>query len=88
MIAMVEALIRKEPVINFDALLEDIRNTLRQELAMEKIDGHIWWFRFQMPNQTEMKPEPNKAMEPTPVNVTIPAAQEVAPFTSAAHLER
>jgi hypothetical protein len=32
------------------------------------------------------KSEPNNAMEPTPVNVTIPAAQEVAPFTSVAHL--
>jgi hypothetical protein len=32
------------------------------------------------------KNEPNKAMEPTPVNVTIPASQEVAPFTFVAHL--
>jgi hypothetical protein len=31
---------------------------------------------------------PNKAMEPTPVSVTIPAAQEVAPLTSVAHLGR
>ena len=35
-----------------------------------------------------MKPEPNHAMEPTPVSVTIPATQEVAPLTSVAHLER
>jgi hypothetical protein len=34
------------------------------------------------------KDEPNNAMEPTPVAVTIPAAQEVAPSTSVAHLER
>ncbi len=34
----------------------------------------------------KLKTEPNKAMEPTPVSVTIPAAQEVAPLTSAAHL--
>ena len=32
-------------------------------------------------------PEP-KAMEPTPVNVTIPASAGIAPFTSAAHLGR
>jgi hypothetical protein len=32
------------------------------------------------------KGEPNNAMEPTPVNVTIPAAQEVAPSTFMAHL--
>jgi hypothetical protein len=32
------------------------------------------------------KDEPNNAMEPTPVDVTIPAAQEVAPLTYMAHL--
>jgi hypothetical protein len=31
---------------------------------------------------------PNKAMEPTPVNVTFPASAGNAPFTSAAHLLR
>ena len=35
-----------------------------------------------------MKTEPNNAMEPTPVNVTIPANAGLAPFTSAAHLGR
>ena len=35
-----------------------------------------------------MKNEPNKAMEPTPVNVTIPAEAGLAPFTFVAHLER
>jgi len=35
-----------------------------------------------------MKNEPNKAVEPTPVDVTIPAAQEVAPSTSVTHLGR
>jgi hypothetical protein len=33
-----------------------------------------------------MKTEPNKALEPIPVDVTIPASQEVAPSTSMAHL--
>jgi hypothetical protein len=33
-----------------------------------------------------MKTEPNNAMEPTPVNVTIPADAGLAPFTSVAHL--
>jgi hypothetical protein len=33
-----------------------------------------------------MKNEPNKAMETTPVDVTIPASQEVAPSTSVSHL--
>ena len=34
------------------------------------------------------KTEPNKAMEPTPVNVTFPACAGTAPFTSVAHLGR
>jgi hypothetical protein len=35
---------------------------------------------------TEKKNEPNKAMEPTPVDVTDPAGAGSAPSTSAAHL--
>ena len=34
------------------------------------------------------KDEPNNAMEPTPVNVTVPAGAGTAPFTSVAHLGR
>ena len=37
----------------------------------------------QKPNQS-----PNQAMEPTPVNVTVPASAGTAPFTSVAHLRR
>jgi hypothetical protein len=36
----------------------------------------------------EEKNEPNKAVKPTPVNVTVPASAGPAPFTSAAHLDR
>jgi hypothetical protein len=35
-----------------------------------------------------IKQSPNKAMVPTPVNVTVPAYAGPAPFTSAAHLHR
>ncbi len=38
--------------------------------------------------KSEGKKSPNNAMEPTPVNVTVPANAGPAPFTSAAHLER
>jgi hypothetical protein len=34
------------------------------------------------------KNKPNKAMVPTPVNVTVPAYAGPAPFTSVAHLGR
>ena len=36
----------------------------------------------------EMKTEPNKAMEPTPVSVTVHAYAWPAPLTSVAHLGR
>ena len=35
-----------------------------------------------------MVKEANKAMEPTTVNVTVPANAGPAPFTSVAHLQR
>ncbi len=35
-----------------------------------------------------MKNEPNKSVEPTPVNVTGRAYARPAPFTYAAHFER
>ena len=35
-----------------------------------------------------MKNEPNNAMEPTPVNVTVPANAGPGPFTCVAHLGR
>ena len=38
--------------------------------------------------KSEMKTKPNNAMEPIPVNVTVPADAGTAPFTSMAHLER
>jgi hypothetical protein len=47
---------------------------------------HLWRRDGQI--KTEMKNEPNKAVEPTPVSVTISAAQKVAPLTSVAHLRR
>jgi hypothetical protein len=41
---------------------------------------------FARGGDSEDKTEPNKTVEPTPVDVTIPAAQEVAPSTFVAHL--
>ena len=36
----------------------------------------------------KLENEPNNAMEPTPVNVTVPADAGTAPLTSVAHLRR
>jgi hypothetical protein len=57
-----------------------------------KIDANIlnWTdgeYDYQLKIQKK-KTEPNKAMEPTLVNVTIPASAGFAPFTSAAVMRR
>jgi len=49
MTKLVEAFNRHEPSIDFDPLLEDLRDVLRAELRMEPINGPVWWFRFTLP---------------------------------------
>jgi hypothetical protein len=43
---MVEAFKASAPFISYDALLLDLRDTIRDELKLEKISGNVWWFRF------------------------------------------
>src|SRR5688572_21463026 len=47
---IVKALIAKKGKVSFDALLEDLRNTLRKELRMEPVAGPVWWYRFSLPD--------------------------------------
>ncbi len=61
---LVEAFVRRDKIISFDAILEDLRDSLRSELNMERISGHVWWYRFQMPKPPEEK-KPNQPTEPT-----------------------
>lgn len=46
---IVMAFVRREPEVSLDALLEDLRNTLRAELHLERETGPIWWYRFKLP---------------------------------------
>jgi hypothetical protein len=46
---LVEAFTRRDKIISFDSLLEDLRDTLRKELKMEKVSGPVWWYRFSLP---------------------------------------
>lgn len=48
---IVEAFVRRNPVVSLDAILEDLRNTLRAELRMEAATGPVWWYRFKMPGE-------------------------------------
>ena len=35
--------------VNFDPLLESLRDCLRSELALEPVAGHVWWLRLADP---------------------------------------
>jgi hypothetical protein len=45
---IVEAFKRGEPVL-FDALLADLRDTIRKQLELEPVTGPVWWLRFRRP---------------------------------------
>lgn len=48
---IVNAFVRREEKVSLDPLLEDLRNTLRDELRLEKERGPIWWYRFKLPEK-------------------------------------
>jgi hypothetical protein len=49
MIELVKGMIAKKPFVVFDPLLVNLRDTLREELRMEKVAVEIWWYRFNAP---------------------------------------
>src|SRR5712692_9714463 len=54
-IEIVKGFINHDPKVMFDALLEDLRNSLREELRMEPVTGHVWWYRFKLPEWMQKK---------------------------------
>lgn len=77
MTKIVDGLNRQEPSVSFDALLEDLRDSLRQELRMEPVRGPIWWYRFTLPqweierraqqsDQAGTIPEPQRTTDKKP----------------------
>ena len=54
-IEIVKAFIDRKPRVSFDPLLEDLRNSLRQELRMEAVTGPVWWYRFSLPEWARQK---------------------------------
>ena len=65
MIELVKAFIDKKPEISFDPLLQDLRDSLREELSMERITDTIWWYRFKLP-EWKIKKEPNSERSASP----------------------
>lgn len=43
---IVEGFKKPNNPVPFDAILADIRNTIRAELELEPVTGGVWWFRF------------------------------------------
>jgi hypothetical protein len=67
-------------------LLDSIqRSCLRQAAVYENLGIDLAAIERRI-QRLKKENEPNKAVEPTPVSVTISAAQKVAPLTSVAHL--
>lgn len=46
---------KRGEVVSYDAILVDLRNTIRKELRLEPIDGAVWWFRL-TPNSVILQP--------------------------------
>lgn len=54
MAQVVEGFKRGEPV-SYDAILADLRNTIRKELRLEPVAGFVWWLRL-TPNSVILQP--------------------------------
>ena len=46
MTEIVEGFKKTPNVVSYDAILKDLRDTIRKELSLEPISGEIWWLRF------------------------------------------
>ena len=53
---MVEAFKKPNPIVSYDAILADLRDSIRKELNLEPIPGPVWWFRFDRNKTTANKP--------------------------------
>ncbi len=67
MTCIVDAFDRQEPNISFDALLENLRDSLRAELRMEPVSGPIWWYRFTLP-KWEIERRAKQSIQPDTPN--------------------
>lgn len=56
---IVEAFKIPNNVVSYDAILADLRDSIRKELNLEPVSGAVWWFRFK-----RNKPAANKPLNP------------------------
>jgi hypothetical protein len=70
-IAMMQSLVeaaKKGGYIPFDQLLIDLRDTIRSELRLERVEGDVWWLRFNSGQPTSIGvsgDSPNTSLERT-----------------------
>ncbi len=46
MTEIVEEFKKTNNIVSFDALLADLRDTIRKELKLESVSGAVWWLRL------------------------------------------
>lgn len=59
---MVEEFKKPNFVVSYDALLADMRDTIRSELQMEQLNGPVWWLRL---TKAPVEHAANDALKPT-----------------------
>ena len=62
MTEIVEGFKKPNNVVSYDAILVDLRDTIREELRLEPVSGRIWWMRF---NRSASEGTADEAMQPT-----------------------
>ena len=63
MTEIVEGFKKPNNTISYDAILANLRDTIRKELELEPISGAVWWLRL---NRGKKEETANKLSEPTP----------------------
>lgn len=61
MTEIVEGLKKPNNVVSYDAILADLRDTIRQELSLEHVSGAVWWLRL---NRGASEETANKPLNP------------------------
>jgi hypothetical protein len=52
--------------VDFDPLLVALRDSLREELRLEKVHGTVWWLRITHGSPREIAPQSEGPSEPSP----------------------
>lgn len=68
---MVEEFKKPNFHVSYDALLSDLRDTIRAELTLEPLRGPVWWLRF---SKVAVEQTANKTLKPTDPPSGGPAA--------------